>query len=238
MQAITGLPAVAYAGQGGLLDVVASPRLRQRPTPLLDLCRSRQRNAEAGLAGTAVARGRLVGNTLQDVQVIFRQSPKVSGNGHFGSRLVFARDGTLYIGLGERQQDSTTNPSTEFAQNPAKHLGKVVRIHPDGRRPHRQPGDRRRPARHLEPGPPQRCKAPRLHPDTGDLWVVEHGPQGGDELNRVRKGANFGWPLRSYGCPYGSSVGGGLPHRRRHTRPQLHRARVVLGCPRPSRLRA
>lgn len=203
---LAGVPAVQARSQGGLLDVVVDPDFAQRPWVYLSYSEPGT-GSEAGLAGTAVARARLQGDRLVDVQVIFRQTPKVRGGGHFGSRLVFGRDGHLFVTLGDRMQDSPSAPGRDFAQNLQTTLGKVVRIQRDGRIPADNPS---------WPGGAQpgiwstghrNPQGAALHPDTGELWVVEHGPQGGDELNRALPGRNFGWPLRSYGCPYGSLTG-------------------------------
>lgn len=198
---VSGVPAVAASGQGGLLDVALDPGFTA--TPWVYLCYSAPGSgAEAGLAGTAIARGRLVGDALQGVEVIYRQVPKVSGGGHYGCRLVFAPDGNLFASLGERQKESP-------AQDLATTLGKVIRIRPDGSVPPGNPelGAGARPEiwsyGHRNP------QGMALHPTTGELWVSEHGPQGGDELNRVQRGGNHGWPRVSYGCPYGSPVGEG-----------------------------
>ena len=195
---LQGLPAVASAGQGGLLDVAIDPDFAADPWVYWSYAEPGS-GAEAGLAGTAVARGRLAGNALRDVAVIFRQTPKVGGNGHFGSRLVFRRDKTLFIGLGERQKFA---PSQDLAS----HLGKVVRIQRDGSVPADNPklGGAARPE--IWSYGHRNIQGAALHPASGELWVVEHGPQGGDEVNIARAGANFGWPLRSYGCHYGESV--------------------------------
>lgn len=212
---ITGLPAVAASGQGGLLDVQIDPDYSSAPWVYWSYAEPGT-GAESGLAGTAVARGQLSSGTMRMVEVIFRQSPKVSGTGHFGSRLVFARDKTLFITLGERQRDDPAAPTNLFAQDLSKHLGKVVRIQRDGSLPPGNPDFGVPGARpeiwswgHRNP------QGAALHPTTGELWVSEHGPQGGDEINRVLPGRNYGWPWRSYGCPYGSipgdtcQVGGG-----------------------------
>ena len=198
-QRIDGIPAVVSAGQGGLLDVAIDPDFASEPWVYLSYSEAGS-DAEAGLAGTAVARGRLAGNTLRDVTVIFRQSPKVSGNGHFGSRLVFRPDKTLFIGLGERQKFTP-------AQDLASHLGKVVRIQRDGSVPADNPkfGTTARPG--IWSYGHRNIQGAALHPSSGELWVTEHGPQGGDEINIARPGANHGWPLRSYGCHYGEPVG-------------------------------
>jgi glucose/arabinose dehydrogenase len=173
--------------------------------------------AEAGRSGTAVARAQLVGNALQGLTVIFRQAPKVSGGGHYGSRLVFGRDKTLFITLGDRQLGS---PAQDLAQT----LGKVVRVNRDGSLPTDNPsfGAGARPGLwslgHRNP------QGAALNPSTGELWVSEHGSQGGDEINIARAGANYGWPTVSYGCNYGDPVGtacaiGGGTHAPRFVEP-------------------
>ncbi|MEK8033010.1 PQQ-dependent sugar dehydrogenase [Ideonella sp. DXS29W] len=198
---ISGVPAVVDEGQGGLLDVVIDPQFATTPWVYLSYA-ERGTGSEAGLSGTAVARGRLVGNALQGLEVIYRQVPKTSGSGHFGSRMVFGSDGSLFISLGERQKGTP-------AQDLATSLGKIVRIRPDGSIPPDNPtiGTGARPELwsygHRNP------QGIAIRPSTGDLWNTEHGPQGGDELNRVQRGGNHGWPLVSYGCPYGSPVGEG-----------------------------
>lgn len=200
-QAVSGAPAVVSAGQGGLLDVALDPDYASNSTVYLSYAEAGI-GAEAGLSGTAVARAQLVGNALQGLTVIYRQAPKVSGSGHYGSRLVFGRDKTLFITLGERQLGSP-------AQDVTQALGKVVRINRDGSLPADNPsfGATARPGLwsigHRNP------QGAALHPTTGELWVGEHGPQGGDEINIARAGANYGWPLVSYGCNYGDPVGDG-----------------------------
>lgn len=210
---LTGLPAVNAAGQGGLLDVAVDPDFTAgQPFIYWSYAES-----GSGGSGTAVARARLVGNALSGVAVIFRQQPKVSGSGHYGSRLVFARDKTLFITLGDRQLETP-------AQDLAQHLGKVVRVNRDGSLPADNPvwGAGALPGLwsigHRNP------QGAALHPDSGELWVSEHGPQGGDELNIARALGNHGWPLVSYGCPYGSPVGdacriGGGVHAPRFVEP-------------------
>ncbi|MFY7865671.1 PQQ-dependent sugar dehydrogenase [Roseateles sp.] len=196
---ISGLPTVVSVGQGGLMDVALDPDFATAPWVYFSYSEPGQ-GAEAGRAGTAVARGRLVGNALLDVAVIFRQAPKVSGGGHFGSRLVFRRDKTLFVCLGERQLGS---PAQDLTQT----LGKVVRINRDGSLPADNPsfGLGARPGLwslgHRNP------QGAALHPVSGELWLSDHGPQGGDEINIARAGANYGWPIKSYGCNYGDPVG-------------------------------
>ena len=197
---LAGVPAVDASGQGGLLDVALDPAFASNR--LVYLAYS---ELVGGANGTAVARGTLnaARTGLDNVQVIFRQAPKKTGtSGHYGSRLVFRGDGTLFVTLGERQSYSTE------AQSLASQLGKVVRIHPDGRLPADNPFAAQGGLAaavwtygHRNP------QAAALHPATGELWVAEHGPQGGDEVNLALASRNFGWPSVSYGCNYGAPVG-------------------------------
>jgi len=202
---VSGVPEVAAAGQGGLLDVALDPDFDGQSNRWIYWSYA---EAGSGGTGTAVARGRLVGAELQDVAVIFRQLPKLSGRAHFGSRLAFRADKTLFVTLGERMRDDPFAPGMQYSQNVATHLGKVARINRDGSTPADNP-------RLGIPGAlPQiwsyghrNPQGAAIHPGSGELWVSEHGPQGGDELNRVLAGGNYGWPIRSYGCPYGMPVG-------------------------------
>jgi aldose sugar dehydrogenase len=205
-----GLPNLTSAGQGGLLDVALDPDFDLASNPRVYWAFS---ETGAGGSGTAVARGDLVsnatGNAIQNAQVIYRQVPKVSGDGHFGARLVFRSDKTLYVTLGDRQRDDPANPTTNFAQNLAASLGKVIRINRDGTVPTGNPSFGVAGAAGALPEiwswGHRNPQGAALKPGTDELWLTEHGPLGGDELNRVLAGRNYGWPLRSYGCPY--SVG-------------------------------
>lgn len=195
---VSGLPEVAAVGQGGLLDVALDPDFMTDPWVYWTYAEPGS-GAEEGLAGTAVARGRLVDSTLQDAAVIYRQAPKVSGNGHFGSRLAFREDKTLFVTLGERQEKSP-------AQDLTTTLGKVIRINRDGTVPPDNPA--------ISGAHPEiwsyghrNPQGAAIRPGTSELWITEHGPQGGDELNRIIAGGNYGWPLVSYGCNYGDPVG-------------------------------
>jgi glucose/arabinose dehydrogenase len=198
---IAGVPEVRDRGQGGLLDVALDPNFAT--TRLVYLSYS-----EAGGegAGTAVARGRLEGARLANTQVIFRQQPKTGGGNHFGSRLVFARDGTLFVTLGERFD------YRDEAQNPANHLGKIVRINPDGSVPSDNPfvgrGDGARPE--IWSLGHRNVQGAAINPETGALWTDEHGPRGGDEVNIPQAGKNYGWPVIGYGVHYsGAKIGVG-----------------------------
>ena len=191
---------VDAGGQGGLLDVAIDPDFANG-SPWVYLSYSQP---GAGGVGTAVMRGQLsLANptSLTGPVQIFQQMPKVGGNGHYGSRLVFASDKTLFVTLGERQQGSP-------AQDIASHLGKVVRINRDGSTPAGNPQIGAGQASNLWSMGHRNPQGAALHPATGELWVAEHGPQGGDEINIARAGNNFGWPNVSYGCNYGDTYPG------------------------------
>jgi glucose/arabinose dehydrogenase len=189
---LTGVPEVVARGQGGLLDVALDPKFEENRLVYLSYAQP----GESG-AGTAVARGRLGEGGLENVQVIYRQQPKVDGNGHFGSRLVFDRDGKLFITQGDRQG------YREQAQDLDSGLGKLVRINPDGSIPDDNPFVGRSGARpEIYSLGHRSMQAAALHPETGQLWTVEHGARGGDELNHPEAGKNYGWPVITYGMNY------------------------------------
>ncbi len=195
-----GVPRVHAQGQGGLLDVAVDPKFTENRLIYISYAEPGQ-----GGAGTAVARGRLGEADLEGVQVIYRQQPKVEGNNHFGSRLVFANDGTLFVTQGERQA------YREQAQDLGSDLGKLVRINPDGSIPKDNPFVGRSGARpEIYSYGHRNMQAAALHPETGRLWTVEHGARGGDELNHPEKGKNYGWPVITYGRDYsGAKIGEG-----------------------------
>jgi glucose/arabinose dehydrogenase len=189
---VAGLPEIAAYGQGGLLDVALHPRFPENNLVYL----SYAARGEGGV-GTEVARGRLSANRLDDVQVIFRQQPKGNSGRHFGSRLVFDRDGFLYITLGDRGE-------MERAQRPGDHAGSVIRLHDDGRVPKDNPFVGKpgwKPEKYTLGN--RNIQGAALHPQSGLLWTHEHGPQGGDEINVIRAGVNYGWPVITYGVNYG-----------------------------------
>ena len=200
--AVSGVPAVNSAGQGGLLDVALDPDFASTGAVFLSYSED-----GPGGSGTALARARLVGNELRDLAVIWRQQPKVASGIHYGARIVFRPDKTLYLAVGERGQDSPSAPTALYAQNPAVTLGKVLRLNRDGSIPAGNPVFAAGAASGLWSLGHRNPQGAALRPGGSELWVAEHGPQGGDELNRIRAGANYGWPLRSYGCPYGAPVG-------------------------------
>ena len=202
---LAGVPPVADGGQGGLLDVTVDPAFAGNR--LLWLAYSEP--FPDGATTTAVARARLSpdGTTLEGVTVIFRQMPRYRGQLHFGARLVFAKDGTLFVTLGERFH----NPWRQQAQDLRSHLGKVVRLHPDGTAPGDNPFIGRSDALpEVWSYGHRNVQGAAIHPETGRLWVSEHGPRGGDELNSPQPGGNYGWPLVSHGVEYsGRPVGDG-----------------------------
>lgn len=189
---ISGIPAVYANGQGGLLDVEIDPDFPKNQLVYLTY-------AEAGadnMAGTAVIRGKLNGYVLENTRLLFRQTPKLSSGAHFGSRLVFDKSGSLFVTLGENNNRIT-------AQYLDHHQGKVIRIKPDGSFPEDNPFTGKGDARpeiwsygHRNP------QGAALNPWTGKLWVHEHGPKGGDEINIPRAGKNYGWPKITYGINY------------------------------------
>jgi glucose/arabinose dehydrogenase len=197
---ITGVPNVMSRGQGGLLDVALDPDFPKTRLVYLSFAEPR-----ANGNGTAVARARLneQGTALAETAVIFRQMPTVNSTMHFGSRLVFDRTGALFVTLGERfsQRDQ--------AQNPENHIGKLVRIRPDGGIPADNP---KKPgwAPEIWSIGHRNVQGGVLHPDSGQLWTVEHGARGGDEINTPKAGLNYGWPVISYGVDYsGTKIGEG-----------------------------
>ncbi|WP_207238332.1 MULTISPECIES: PQQ-dependent sugar dehydrogenase [unclassified Pseudomonas] len=191
---LSGVPKVWAEGQGGLLDVVLSPEFAKDRTVYL----SYAEEGNDGKAGTAVGRGQLTQDRsrLENFTVIFRQQPKLSEGNHFGSRLVFDRDGYLFIALGENNQRATS-------QDLDKLQGKVVRILPDGEVPKDNPfvgRDNVRPE--IWSFGHRNQQGAALNPWTGKLWTHEHGPRGGDEINIPKAGKNYGWPIATHGINY------------------------------------
>ncbi len=189
---LSGVPKVDAVNQGGLLDVALDPGFAKNRLVYLSYTEAR----ESG-NGTTVARGVLGETGLTNVKVIFRQQPAMTGGHHFGSRLVFARDGTLFITLGDR------GSGRDRAQTLDNHLGKIVRINADGSVPADNPFVGRKGALpEIWSYGHRNVQGAALHPASGELWANEHGPKGGDELNRVLPGRNYGWPVVTYGREY------------------------------------
>ncbi len=191
-KSLQGLPEVTAQGQGGLFDVVLHPHHAQNGWVYWAY------NAPgAGGWGTTLARGKLQGQRMSDVQVLFSMQPKTRSGQHFGGRIVFDKAGMLYLTLGDRGDK-------DRAQKLNDHAGSVVRLHDDGRVPADNPFAKQTGAL------PEKwtwghrnMQGAALHPQTGELWTHEHGPQGGDELNVMRSGLNYGWPVITHGVNYG-----------------------------------
>lgn len=200
---VSGLPAIWAEGQGGLLDVAIAPTFAEDGAIFFTFS---EPDAGGDNGGTALARARLDAEALalRDVQVLFSQDPKRSGGRHFGSRIVFGLDGTVFITTGDRGERDDN-------QDTSVNLGQVIRVNPDGTIPADNPG-RTMPGwrpevwsmGHRNP------QGAARHPETGKLWIHEHGARGGDEINIPRAGGNYGWPVIAYGRHYsGAKIGDG-----------------------------
>jgi aldose sugar dehydrogenase len=195
LSAVAGLPAVAAVGQGGLFDVALAPDFAASRLVYFTFSEPRERDNGTSLAGARLVEDK-DGAKLADLKIIFRQEPAVFGGFHFGSRIAFAPDGTLYVTLGERyRRDGAQDLSTD--------LGKIVRLNADGTVPADNPFVGRSDARpeiwsigHRNP------QGAAIHPVTGKLWIDEHGPRGGDEINVPERGKNYGWPVIGFGTEY------------------------------------
>lgn len=196
---LTGVPSVYARGQGGLLDVTLHPDFARNRLVYFSYAEPGD-----GGAGTAAASARLSedGTRLESLKVIFRQQPKTEGGIHFGSRIVFARDGRVFITIGERGQ-------MDLAQDISVNRGQVIRLEADGRVPADNPFINRNGARpEIWSYGHRNVQGAALHPETGKLWTVEHGPAGGDEVNIPLAGRNYGWPVIGHGRHYhGAQIG-------------------------------
>ncbi len=202
---VSGLPTVSFVGQGGLLDIALAADFASSRRVYLSY-------AEADTSGRGLAVGSGVlsadGSALTQWRVVFRQLPKVNNDNHFGGRLAAASDGTLFITAGDRELDSERPKVQDLSQG----NGKVFRVQPDGGAPADNPFVSTAGAQpqiwsygHRNP------QGATLRPGTDQLWINEHGPQGGDEVNRIVPGKNYGWPRVSYGCEYGTPIGACTP---------------------------
>ena len=204
---VSGMPPVDARDQGGLLDVALDPGFATNRTIYWSYAEPRP-----GGNGTALARGRLIAGNgsprVEDVKVLFREMPTMESTKHFGSRIVFANDGTLFLTLGER----SILEGRVQAQDLGSHFGKIVRIHRDGAIPKDNPFVSRPGARpEIWSYGHRNIQSAALHPETGALWIVDHGPKGGDEINAPEAGKNYGWPIITYGIEYsGAPIGEGI----------------------------
>jgi glucose/arabinose dehydrogenase len=195
---VAGVPQVLAEGQGGLLDVVPHPDFASNR--LIYLSFSKPRQGEEG-ATTAVVRGRFENDQLSGIEEIFEAASR--GRGHYGSRLAFDADGFLFITVGDRQVPSTGDLAAHPAQDLSNHHGTTNRLHDDGRVPADNPFVDRAGARaEIWSYGHRNEQGLAIHPETGEVWANEHGPQGGDELNLIQKGANYGWPVIGFGVNY------------------------------------
>ncbi|MET3113034.1 glucose/arabinose dehydrogenase [Pedobacter sp. CG_S7] len=201
-QEITGLPAILFKGQGGLLDVVLHPDYRSNGFIYISYSSPKAAGEEGdeGGANTALLRAKLKDHALTEVQVLYKAMPNVKSSPHFGGRIVFDKKGYVFLSVGERGQKQNS-------QNLGKIQGKVVRLHDDGKIPSDNPFVKTAGAKpeiwsygHRNP------QGMVIHPKTGVIWEHEHGPQGGDELNIVQRGKNYGWPLVTFGIDYDNSI--------------------------------
>jgi aldose sugar dehydrogenase len=209
---VEGLPNIVASGQGGLFDVVLHPDYKDNGWIYLAY-----NGPGDGGWGTELMRGRLDGHRLVDTEVLFRMQPKSRAGQHFGGRIVFDRDGYVFLTLGDRGD-------MPRAQRMDDHAGSVIRLHDDGRVPEDNPFVNRRGAKPEKFTLGNRnMQGAALHPRTGELWTHEHGPQGGDEINIMRAGKNYGWPVITYGVNYGTGtkIGEGT-HKEGMEQPLLH----------------
>jgi len=193
---ISGLPEFFVSGQGGLLDVVIHPEFQKNRFVYISYASGTRRNA-----GTRVARGRLLGHQLQDVEVIFEVTPRTPGSLHYGSRLTFANDGTLFITVGDRYS------RMDDAQDPSNHLGSIMRVNDDGSVPDDNPFRFSKIVRpEIYSYGHRNVQGLTMRPSDQSMWAHEHGPKGGDEVNKLERGRNYGWPVITYGVDYSGDI--------------------------------
>jgi glucose/arabinose dehydrogenase len=208
---VEGLPKIVVGGQGGLFDVVLHPNYRENRWIYISYS-----GAGDGGHGTELMRARLDGYRLVERQVLFRLQPKSGTGYHFGGRIVFDAKGHVFLTLGDRGDQ-------DRAQRFDDHAGSVIRLHEDGSVPKDNPFSNRSDAKpELFSKGNRNIQGAALHPQTGELWIHEHGPQGGDELNIIRAGRNYGWPVITYGANYGIGTKIGEGTRKQGMEQPLH----------------
>lgn len=201
-QSVEGVPPVLHRGQGGLLEVAPHPAFATNR--LLYLSFSKETGP--GTQGTtALVRARFENDRLSDVQTLFESDSK--GRNHYGGKIAFDRNGFLFLSLGDRQVPPEGNLEAHPAQDLSNHHGVIVRLHDDGRVPSDNPFVSRAGAKpEIWSYGHRNVQGLAIHPVTGDVWANEHGPQGGDELNLIQPGRNYGWPVIGFGVNYGSGL--------------------------------
>lgn len=199
-EAVAGVPTVHAEGQGGLFEVLAHPNFSSNHLLYLTYAKPND-----GGSTTQLIRAQWENDQLTNVEEIFEAATQ--GRGHYGGKLAFNQEGFLFLTVGDRQAPPTGNLEEHPAQDTSNHHGTTIRLHDDGRVPEDNPFVNEANARpeiwsygHRNP------QGLAIHPETGDIWTHEHGPQGGDELNRIQPGGNYGWPVIGYGVNYGSGL--------------------------------
>ena len=203
---VEGVPKVRGGGQGGLLEVLPHPSFATNRLLYLSYAKA---SADTMQGTTSVIRAKFENDRLTDVQEIFEAKVWSAGRGHHGSRLAFDRNGFLFITLGDRQVPSTGNLEAHPAQDLSNHFGKIIRLHDDGRVPADNPFVSRSGAQpEIWSYGHRNVQGLAIHPTTGEVFATEHGPQGGDELNVIEPGKNYGWPVVGFGVNYrtGSAI--------------------------------
>lgn len=214
---ITGIPVTFNKGQGGLLDVALDPDFKNNSFVYLSYAELGPGNT----ASTALGRGKLDNDQIKDFKVIFSQKPKIKGENHFGSRIVFSPEGMIFLTMGERFQ-------FEPAQDLSNHLGTIVRINKDGSIPQDNPfNDRENAMKEIWSYGHRNIEAAAFDPATNKLWIAEMGPEGGDELNQPEAGKNYGWPLVSWGNHYDGKDIADPPTRPEFTDAKIHWTPVI-----------
>ena len=197
-QAVEGIPKVFHSGQGGLLEVMPHPNFASNRLLYVSYSKPGVTDSDSR---TALIRGRFENDRLTQVQEIFDAVSK--GRGHYSGKIAFDKNGHLFLSLGDRQVPPEGNLEAHPAQDLSNHHGKIVRLHDDGRVPADNPFVNRAGARpEIWSYGHRNVQGLAIHPETGDLWADEHGPQGGDELNLIQPGKNYGWPVIGYGVNY------------------------------------
>lgn len=197
---VPGLPPIRAGGQGGLLEVVPHPNFATNRLLYISYAKP---SADTMQGTTAVIRARFENDRLTNVQEIFEAAAWTRGRGHHGSRLAFDRDGFLFITVGDRQVPPAGDLKAHPAQDLSNHHGKILRLHDDGKVPTDNPFVGRAGAKpEIWSYGHRNMQGLLVHPETNEVWATEHGPQGGDELNLIKRGANYGWPVVGFGVNY------------------------------------